>query len=142
MRWGYQLWSGGQKRAFDDQIPGYAPTPGQWHTFRLELNFDNFGIKRWEFWIDNILVKTNYNWTFPIGNYADVGLETNFAGTQYEPQLWSQIATRNAAGTWINASGSTIYELHPVDGYRVMAPYNTGGTDMAPCMNDPVAHRC
>ena len=145
MRWGYQIYSNNTRIVNAPQIPTYFPTPGQFHTFRLQLNFDNAGSKRWEMYIDNILVKTDYNGVLNQGSGSqygvahEVGVEVNFAGAQYEPQLWSSIARQDASGTWLNAAGYTVIQRDTIDGYRVL---QGGGTQLVPCMNDPVANRC
>lgn len=145
MRWGYQIFHNGSRVRKVDQILGFTPTPFQLHTFRLQLNFDNQGSKRWEMYIDNILVVVDYlNPLNPqsgsqYGERHDVGVEVNFAGAQYEPQQWSSIARQDANGTWLNAQNYTRRELHAYDGYRLL---QYGGTNMVPCMNDPVANRC
>ena len=96
-------------------------------------------------YIDNILVKTDYNGVLNQGSGSqygarhDVGVEVNFAGAQYEPQLWSSIARQDASGTWLNAAGYTVIQRDTIDGYRVL---QGGGTQLVPCMNDPVANRC
>ena len=114
------------------------PTPGQFYAFRIETNLDNYGTRRWEFWIASTLVKPDYGYTFVVGSRHDVGVEVNFAAAQYEPQQWSSIAQRNAAGSWIAAASYAPFEQDVWDGYRLL---QYGGANMVPCMNDPIA-RC